>query len=56
MSNESDCENYRDEIPDRGPEEITSSELMSGLGRLALFDDAPRLRMQAFNLANVDEF
>lgn len=56
MIDDSCDEEYRDEVPYRRSDEVTASYLMSGLGRLALFDDDSMMRMQAFNLANVDEF
>lgn len=40
----------------RRPGEIDPSELRDALTRLHLFGDDPTLRMQAFNLALVDEF
>lgn len=39
----------------RPPEEIGASELRDALGRLHLFADDPYLRMQAFNLALMDQ-
>lgn len=40
----------------RRADEIGPSELREALGKLHLFDDDPYLRMQAFNLALVDQF
>lgn len=45
-----------DDLEHRPMEEVQSSELREALARLHLFDNDPYLRMQAFNLAMVDQF
>lgn len=55
-----DEDKYLDDVwdgPDyRRPEEINTLELRNALNRLQLFGDDANLRMQAFNLAIVDQF
>ncbi len=55
MEDDEDIKRDRDGPEYRRAEEIGLSELRDALGRLQLFGDDPYLRMQAFNLALVDQ-
>src|SRR5260370_15425287 len=55
MDDDEDIKRDRDGPEYRRAEEIGLSELRDALGRLQLFGDDPYLRMQAFNLALVDQ-
>jgi hypothetical protein len=57
MEPEDYIEDHDDQLPTyRSPAEIDQWELTDALRSLCLFDDDMYLRMQAFNLAIVDEF
>ena len=56
MNDHEDFDQTYDGPSYRPSQEIGVSELRSALAQLQLFGDDPYLRMQAFNLATVDQF
>ena len=56
MEHDEYIEDHNDQPDYRAPEEIASSELSQALSTLHLLGDDPYLRMQAYNLAVIDQF
>ncbi len=56
MDENNDYEEYDDQPPYQEPSAIDPSALRAALCKLNLLGDDPYLRMQAFNLAIVDQF